>query len=174
MEDENTPPTAPDPQQGPRHTSLLRRGNAQLKPPKAPPKPKRVVINDAAHPVRGGKQRQRAFAKRPARRKGSIEWSTRQLDEGGFQERTLRKAFRLFENKQTRLAICKQTRATRVPHKHLPLKPRTSKPCTNERCNCKPWYRILVGKDGGMGDGTPTFVRSAPPSPPPPACTHAC
>ena len=109
--------------------------------------------------MRDGKQRKHAFAKRPARALGSNEWLSRQLSR--MQERTLRIAFQLFINDAQRLRFCQELRRTGVQHRKLPLK-RSSK-CTGiGECRCDPDYLQLVGKDGGMGDGTPGFVRVLP------------
>ena len=37
---------------------------------------------------------------------------------------------------------------------------KTGKLCDSTVCHCKPDYRDLVGRDGGMGTGKPEFVRA--------------
>ena len=84
-----------------------------------------------------------------------MEFLALQLDP--LQERTLRIAFRKFENPDVRLSVCKRQRLSGTNHRQLPLT--LGFKCTSARCSCTPNYLLLVGMDGGMGDGTTTFVR---------------
>ena len=146
--------------------TLLRRGSDAVKPEKAPPKPKaraeKPSKDDPNHPLRGGKQRKIKFAPRPARRKGSDEWLARQID--SHQELVLRKAFEISEDPTRCLEVCRWQRQMGRLHTDCPLKmpEKEELRCTDEKCNCKPHYQQLVGKQGGMGTGKPDFVRRAP------------
>ena len=146
--------------------TLLRRGSDAVKPEKAPPKPKaraeKPSKDDPNHPLRGGKQRKIKFAPRPARRKGSDEWLARQID--SHQELVLRKAFEISEDPTRCLEVCRWQRQMGRLHTDCPLKmpEKEELRCTDEKCNCKPHYQQLVGKQGGMGTGKPDLVRRAP------------
>ena len=149
-----------DPKTKPRHPTALRRGPAAVREQKPPKKAKASVSkDDPAHPLRKGGSRKRIFAKRPTRVVGSTAWLTNQLDQSGFQLRTLMIAYLLFKDPTKRARICKQRRETGQRDSRLPLKRRESKPpCTDSMCNCKPNYKILAGVDGGVGDATGEFV----------------
>ena len=155
---------APPPAAAPRHPTNLRRDARALDADRvtSPRAPRRAAAptnkDDPNHPLRGGKERTRKWAPRPSRKKGTQPWLARQLDRSGVQERTLRIAFDMFHHKPTRIALCGHLRMTRTQNVHLPLKPQKGKVCTATVCHCLPYFRILVGMDGGMGDGTPTFV----------------
>ena len=146
---------------------MLRRGPAAVKPEKSVRPPAARDKTDAAHPLRGGKQRKIKFAKRPSRSKGTDAWRARQIDE--HQDAMLRKAYGLYRCDAERLSICKWQRrgtdAVRRHHADLPLKmrKRAELKCSESCCHCKPNYILLVGKLGGIGTGEPAFVRGACP-----------
>ena len=154
---EGTPPTSVKKS----FVTALRRGTTAIKPEVLGPRTvtKDLLVaaskDDPNHPLRGGGERKREFKPRPARRKGSLEFLALQLDP--LQERTLRIAFRKFENPDVRLSVCKRQRLSGTNHRQLPLT--LGFKCTSARCSCTPNYLLLVGMDGGMGDGTTTFVR---------------
>ena len=138
--------------------TALRRGSTAIKPEVLGPKTVKKDLlaaaskDDPNHPLRGGGERKREFEPRLARRKGSM-WSfwTCSLT------RTLRIAFRKFENPDVRLSVCRRQRLSGKNHRQLPLT--LSSKCTTAMCSCEPNYLLLVGMDGGMGDGTTTFMR---------------
>jgi len=139
---------------------LLRRKQKALQPTAhaglKKKKPRGETKEDPNHPLCNGGVRKQVWAPRPARVKGSRAWAARQLDP--YQRRTLRIAFKLYESKTHRLKYCKQLREHGTLHKHCPLEPLKGSSCTDDICTCKPAYRVLVGKDGGMGTGEPEFV----------------
>lgn len=144
--------------------TALRRGGKALKPEvlttEEPMERADATKEDPQHPLRGGGERRRAWAERPGRKKGTLEWLERQID--SYQRRTLMIAFRKYENKAKRLELCKRRRAGLPQHAQLPLKPPADeeKACTDAACHCHPHYRMLVGMDGGIGTGEPAFVRN--------------
>ena len=75
--------------------TVLRRGPAAVKPEKSVRPPAARDKTDAAHPLRGGKQRKIKFAKRPSRSKGTDAWRARQIDE--HQDAMLRRALSLLK-----------------------------------------------------------------------------
>ena len=94
-------------------------------------------------PLRSGGTRQHRFAPRARRGDPRVDLNFA-LDLDGFQERTLKLAYTLYESPRKRLEICARRRATGVDHRNLPLRPVKARPCGPTACNCTIDYRHLT------------------------------
>ena len=123
--------------------------------------------------VRSGGTRQHRFAPRARRGDPRVDLNFA-LDLDGFQERTLKLAYTLYESSRKRLEICARRRATGVDHANLPLRPVKARPCGPTACNCTIDYRHLtapnmMGIDASIVRATPQPAPHARPPPPTPA-----
>jgi len=117
-------------------------------------------------PLRSGGIRRHTFAPRARRGDPRVDLNFA-LDLDGFQERTLKLAYTLYESSRKRLEICARRRATGVGHKNLPLRPVKARPCGPTACNCTIDYRHLTAPN--MMGIDASIVRATPQPAPPPA-----